>query len=80
MTEYQLPAGYGTAEHVEKKSRFIATTLPISSQEEALEFIEKTKKLEEVLKTNKRVLTSISQKKSETKLLNLQNKRLIKRI
>ena len=34
----------GVGELEEKKSRFIATTLPISSQEEALEFIEKTKK------------------------------------
>ena len=31
----------GVGELEEKKSRFIATTLPISSQEEALEFIEK---------------------------------------
>ena len=30
----------GVGELEEKKSRFIATTLPISSQEEALEFIE----------------------------------------
>ena len=35
----------GIGELEEKKSRFIATTLPISSQEEALEFIEKTKRL-----------------------------------
>ena len=34
----------GVGELEEKKSRFIATTLPISSQEEALEFIEQTKK------------------------------------
>ena len=34
----------GTGELEEKKSRFIANTLPISSQEEALEFIEKLKK------------------------------------
>lgn len=34
----------GVGELEEKKSRFIATTLPIASQEEALEFIEKTKK------------------------------------
>lgn len=34
----------GSGELEEKKSRFIATTLPVSSQEEALEFIEKTKK------------------------------------
>lgn len=34
----------GIGEIEEKKSRFIATTLPIASQEEALAFIEKTKK------------------------------------
>lgn len=34
----------GVGELEEKKSRFIAATLPISSQEEALAFIEKTKK------------------------------------
>lgn len=34
----------GTGELEEKKSRFIANTLPISSQEEAIEFIEKIKK------------------------------------
>lgn len=34
----------GSGELEEKKSRFIANTLPIASQEEALEFIEKTKK------------------------------------
>lgn len=34
----------GVGELEEKKSRFIATTLPISSQEEALEFIEQMKK------------------------------------
>ena len=34
----------GSGELEEKKSRFIAGTLPISSQEEALAFIEKTKK------------------------------------
>ncbi len=34
----------GVGEIEEKKSRFIATTLPIASQEEAIEFIEKIKK------------------------------------
>lgn len=34
----------GSGELEEKKSRFIANTLPVSSQEEALEFIEKIKK------------------------------------
>ena len=31
-------------EFVEKKSRFIATVIPVENEEEALEFIEKTKK------------------------------------
>ena len=34
----------GTGEITEKKSRFIATAAPVSSEEEALAFIEKTKK------------------------------------
>ena len=34
----------GTGEIVEKKSRFIATVAPITSEEEALRFIEQTKK------------------------------------
>ena len=34
----------GVGELEEKKSRFIASTLPISSQDEAVEFIEKKKK------------------------------------
>ena len=34
----------GSGELEEKKSRFIANTLPISTQEEAIEFIEKIKK------------------------------------
>lgn len=34
----------GTGEITEKKSRFIATVAPVSSEEEALAFIEKTKK------------------------------------
>ena len=34
----------GTGEIVEKKSRFIATVAPVASEEEALRFIEQTKK------------------------------------
>ena len=34
----------GQGEIVEKKSRFIATVLPIETEEEALEFIAKMKK------------------------------------
>ncbi len=44
MTEYYLPAGYGTAEHVEKKSRFIGQVWPILSEEEAREKIQQVKK------------------------------------
>ena len=34
----------GEAEIIEKKSRFIATVLPVTCEEEALEFIESMKK------------------------------------
>ena len=35
MTEYFLPAGYGTGEYTEKKSRFIGEIWKISTEEEA---------------------------------------------
>ena len=44
MTEFYLPTGYGTSEHVEKKSRFIGQVWPVSSEEEAREKIEAVKK------------------------------------
>lgn len=44
MTEFYLPTGYGTAEHVEKKSRFIGEIWPVSTEEEAREKIESVKK------------------------------------
>lgn len=44
MTEYKIVYRGGTGEIVEKKSRFIATVVPISSEEEALAFIEQQKK------------------------------------
>ena len=44
MTEYYLPAGYGTAEHVEKKSRFIGQVWPVRTEAEAREKIEAVKK------------------------------------
>ena len=44
MTEFYLPTGYGTAEHVEKKSRFIGEIWPVSTEEEAREKIEQVKK------------------------------------
>ena len=34
----------GEDEIVEKKSRFIATVVPVNTEEEALEFVEKTRK------------------------------------
>lgn len=44
MTEYYLPTGYGTAEHVEKKSRFIGQIWPVRTESEAREKIESVKK------------------------------------
>ena len=44
MTEFYLPAGYGESEYVEKKSRFIGQLWPVSSEEEARQHIEETKK------------------------------------
>ncbi len=44
MTEFYLPTGYGTAEHVEKKSRFIGEIWPVSTEAEAREKIEAVKK------------------------------------
>ena len=44
MTEYYLPTGYGTAEHVEKKSRFIGQAWPVRTEAEAREKIEAVKK------------------------------------
>ena len=44
MTEFYLPTGYGTAEHVEKKSRFIGQVWPVSTEEEARAKIDAVKK------------------------------------
>ena len=44
MTEYYLPTGYGTAEHVEKKSRFIGQVWPVKTEAEAREKIDAVKK------------------------------------
>ena len=41
---YRIVYRGGTGEIVEKKSRFIATVIPITSEEEALSFIEQKKK------------------------------------
>ena len=44
MEEYKIVYRGGEGEIVEKKSRFIATVCPVNTEEEALLFIEKTKK------------------------------------
>jgi len=44
MNYYKTVYKKGNAEIVEKKSKFIANVLPINSEEEAIEFIEKIKK------------------------------------
>lgn len=44
MTEYYIPTGHGEAELVEKRSRFIGQVWRVSSEEEAREHIEATKK------------------------------------
>ena len=44
MTEFYLPTTYGTAEHVEKKSRFIGQVWPVSTESEARAKIEAVKK------------------------------------
>ena len=43
MEKFIIKEG-GQGEIVEKKSRFIATVLPIDTEEEALQYIEKIKK------------------------------------
>ena len=44
MTDYLTPAGYGTGEYVEKRSRFIGRLWPIESEAEALARIAAVKK------------------------------------
>ena len=44
MTTYLVPAAYGEAEYIEKKSRFISRVWPIESEEEALFHIEAMRK------------------------------------
>lgn len=44
MSEYFVTESVGTGEVIEKKSRFIANVLPIDSEQQALEYIEKIKK------------------------------------
>ena len=44
MTDYLTPAGYGSGEYVEKRSRFIGQLWPVESEAEALERIAAVKK------------------------------------
>lgn len=44
LEQYKILKKGGVGEVVEKKSRFIATTHPVSNEEEAIQFIEATKK------------------------------------
>ena len=44
MTSYLVPAGYGEAEYIEKRSRFIARVWPVESEAEALEHLEAVRK------------------------------------
>ena len=44
LPEYRTIYRGGEDEIVEKKSRFIATVVPVNTEEEALEFVEKTRK------------------------------------
>ena len=39
MTTYLTPAGFGQAEYVEKRSRFIARIWPVKDENEALSHI-----------------------------------------
>ena len=44
MDSYLVPRGYGEAEFVEKKSRFIGNIWPVETEEEARTYIEEIKK------------------------------------
>lgn len=44
MTSYLVPAGYGEAEYVEKRSRFIARVWPVENEAEALAHLEAVRK------------------------------------
>ena len=81
--DYLLNDNSENLESIEKQVNFILSTstkIHISSIKEARDIVEKSKKFEEIIKTNKVVLGSKTKKNTDSKLLNLQNKRLIKRI
>lgn len=44
MISYLMPAGYGEAEYIEKKSRFICRVWPIENEQQALDYIEAMRK------------------------------------
>ena len=44
MKEYKIPAGYGRAEFVEKRSRFIGQVWPVATEEEAQAILAETQK------------------------------------
>lgn len=40
MSDYIIPAGYGEAEHIDKKSRFIGQVQHAETEAEAMAFVE----------------------------------------
>lgn len=81
--DYLLQNTSENLESIERQVNFILSTttkIHISSVKEALEIVEKSKKFEEIIKTNKTVLGSNPKRNTESKLSSLQNKRLIRRI
>lgn len=44
MSDYLVPAGRAEAEHVDKKSRFIAQVCPVTSEAEAMAFVDSIRK------------------------------------
>ena len=44
MSDYLVPAGRAEAEHVDKKSRFIGQVCPVTSEAEAMAFVESIRK------------------------------------
>lgn len=44
MSDYIIPAGYGEAEHIDKKSRFIGQVQHAETEAEAMAFVEEIRK------------------------------------
>jgi ATP-dependent exoDNAse (exonuclease V) beta subunit len=81
--DYLLEKTYENIESIERQVNFILgcnTNFKIASFKQALEIVEKSNKIENIIKTNKTVLSSKAKRNNEPKLSSLQNKRLIKRI